>query len=263
MNNNIKDEIGKKYNKWTVISIANSKKYGALWNCKCDCGKEQVVRGGYLRDGSSTSCYNCSIKYLNVVNNKDIIDGLLLGDGCIANKNEKIPKLCISQTDYELVRYLRDNICPDANINIYTKGKYKDIYSVRIKNPIFLDFKKRWYKEGKKIIPNDLTFSPLMVLNWFMGDGSTSFSKNKKQVILTISTESFSKEEVIFLRNELSKAIKQDIKISTNNGSFSNKIYFRLSSGKNSFVNAFFEFIGKSPVKCMEYKWKIPIKINN
>jgi hypothetical protein len=54
------DMIGLKFGKLTVIGRSTvRKKGGASWVCKCDCGKEAIVRGDSLRSGNTTSC-GCS-----------------------------------------------------------------------------------------------------------------------------------------------------------------------------------------------------------
>jgi len=58
-----KDITGKKFDKWTVVSYAYTKRYNtsyiAYWNCKCDCGNECVVNGNHLRMGKSKQCKSC------------------------------------------------------------------------------------------------------------------------------------------------------------------------------------------------------------
>lgn len=46
--------IGKKINRWTIISanILNTKK----WNCRCECGTEKAVNSYTVRNGISKSC---------------------------------------------------------------------------------------------------------------------------------------------------------------------------------------------------------------
>lgn len=50
------DLTGNKYNRWTIISFAESKNGRPYWNCLCDCGKEKVVRADQIKDGNSQSC---------------------------------------------------------------------------------------------------------------------------------------------------------------------------------------------------------------
>ncbi len=48
---------GRRYGRLTVIERAENTPGGtARWRCKCDCGKETVVVGSYLRNGSIKSC---------------------------------------------------------------------------------------------------------------------------------------------------------------------------------------------------------------
>ena len=59
---NIKDETDKKYFNLKVESYAYSQDGFAYWNCRCDCGKDTIVRGDHLRSGSIKSC-GCLVSY--------------------------------------------------------------------------------------------------------------------------------------------------------------------------------------------------------
>jgi len=51
------DEIGNRYGRLTVVKQAGSDTHGHVkWLCQCDCGKEPVVRGSHLRNGTAQSC---------------------------------------------------------------------------------------------------------------------------------------------------------------------------------------------------------------
>ncbi len=57
------DETGNRYGRWTVLGYAGLIGSGGLggrrrtqWRCRCDCGKEKIIRGGVLRAGRSKSC---------------------------------------------------------------------------------------------------------------------------------------------------------------------------------------------------------------
>lgn len=51
------DETNNRYGRLIVISKAGTAKGGAAqWLCKCDCGKEVIVRGDQLRSGNTQSC---------------------------------------------------------------------------------------------------------------------------------------------------------------------------------------------------------------
>lgn len=53
------DLTGKKFGKWTVMKRAGRSKQGALWECLCECGNINKVRGTYLHNGESKSCGCC------------------------------------------------------------------------------------------------------------------------------------------------------------------------------------------------------------
>lgn len=51
------DILGQRFTRWTATAYSHSDKWGeAMWQCKCDCGTEKVVRSSDLRYGTSTSC---------------------------------------------------------------------------------------------------------------------------------------------------------------------------------------------------------------
>ena len=51
------DEKGRRYGNLTVLRRAvTPEKKAAYWRCSCKCGKETIVNGSALRNGSTTSC---------------------------------------------------------------------------------------------------------------------------------------------------------------------------------------------------------------
>jgi hypothetical protein len=53
----INDLIGKKYGRWTVISLSPRKyRKMAMWKCRCECGTEREIIGNNLIRGISKSC---------------------------------------------------------------------------------------------------------------------------------------------------------------------------------------------------------------
>jgi len=64
--------------------------------------------------------------------------------------------------------------------------------------------RERWYPYGSKVVPFNLTLSPVSLANWFMGDGSSSRNKGGA-VMATLSTHSFDHQDVHRLRLELGR----------------------------------------------------------
>lgn len=53
----IKNEIGNKYGRLTVIAETNNREFGSVcWLCVCECGNEVIVAGDSLRSGQTQSC---------------------------------------------------------------------------------------------------------------------------------------------------------------------------------------------------------------
>ena len=50
------DVIGKKYNRWTVLSFSHSKNYHKFYECQCECGNKSVLDIQSLKSGNSKSC---------------------------------------------------------------------------------------------------------------------------------------------------------------------------------------------------------------
>lgn len=51
------DLTGNKYARLSVEKYSHTDRRGqAFWLCKCECGKEVIVRGTYLRNGHTQSC---------------------------------------------------------------------------------------------------------------------------------------------------------------------------------------------------------------
>lgn len=50
------DLTGKTINNWTVLSKAESNKYGALWNVRCVCGTERKLIRNHLQRFKSCGC---------------------------------------------------------------------------------------------------------------------------------------------------------------------------------------------------------------
>lgn len=153
---------------------------------------------------------------------KEIIDGLLLGDASVCKSKTRpgrSPKFMISQTLKRASWIYK--IASDLNIEGLKGFTYvRQPKACKYKNRIILgkeahvfeskhypelsDLRERWYPNGTKIVPKDLILTPLIVAQWFCGDGTYGKCGN-----LSFCTNSFSIEDVDFLIFRL----KQDLGI--------------------------------------------------
>ncbi len=52
----IKDKLGNRYGSLVVISSGRATPSGHMWLCRCDCGKEKLIRSSSLRPRGTKSC---------------------------------------------------------------------------------------------------------------------------------------------------------------------------------------------------------------
>jgi hypothetical protein len=157
----------------------------------------------------------------------DYIDGLLLSDGHLSKRigikriNTRLSvKQCKRRKKwlYKIQSYLlkcnvQSNIYFDKpRTAIDPKNPNKKIigtgnFCLETKNyPTFNEIHERWYHNKKKIVPINLKLSPIMVANWYLGDGS--FFPEKRHARVKLCTCAFSKKEILFLIKQIKKTIK-------------------------------------------------------
>jgi len=141
-----------------------------------------------------------------------VIVGSILGDGTLRvgegaiNVNLKIEH-GLAQQEYVLWKYqiLKNWVFTEPKISYRYRSdgeKYaKSLWFRTIRHPLLTDFYKRFYKDGKKIIPKDINqeINPLALAIWIMDDGSLSYNR------IDISTYSFTKSEIDLLVKSLSE----------------------------------------------------------
>ena len=145
--------------------------------------------------------------------------GHMLGDGHIARVNKGNSYFVVhrkaGQHGYNLwtKKALLDNgfLVSDTYPKLkesYGSHNFPSSYLRTSRNRFWSQQRSIWYKDGKKILPRDYVkknFNDLSFLLWFLDDGD---------FYGRISTDSFLKEDVIFLRNLINE--KYGIKFNIN-----------------------------------------------
>lgn len=189
----------------------------------------------------------------------EILDGFLLGDGGIeTDKRNKIgtARFACGVEFEEFCKYLIDRFTS----YFPTVKKYKSIgmkqgfvfYGRTKFHPDIYQQYQRWYKyrDGKfiKSVPTDVRITPTSVMMWFLGDGSLVQPEDNSTVMLRLSTDGFTCDEVEYL---VIKLIEKGIQCHRNK---ENRIMVDARG-----IPTFFDFIGRtSPVKCYDYKFNLP-----
>lgn len=109
-----------------------------------------------------------------------------------------------------------------------------------------------WYAR-KKIVPKDIKLTPECVANWYMGDGNINKSENRYASHyghITLSTDSFTKEEVKFLSFLLKDHVVKGTRVNIDSGKYIIQI------DKRSSVHSFLDYVRPyvEQVSCFHYK---------
>jgi hypothetical protein len=188
------------------------------------------------------------------------IDGELLGDGCLTTtaKNKKSEsKYCsvlfrYSSKHKEYIDYISNTlnsfgIKQSGNIIKMVDKKTNSIhYKYNSKSYVeLIPIYKKWYLSGKKKVPKDIELTPIVLKQWYIGDGSI-IQRKKRNIMpyIILCTMGFLAENVIELAKQLTKLGFKASRFSDNT------IYISAYSVKD-----FLEYIGLCPVDCYQYKW--------
>jgi len=187
---------------------------------------------------------------------KEWMNGELLGDGCVHSINSCSASFLYSSKYLEYIRYIKDTL---KSFGIEQAGKinkryheksnsYSYFYSSRRYTGL-LPIRKKWYPDGKKIVPRDIELTPLICRQWYIGDGSLSHPKYKGKKggnpYIRLATEGFLIEDVKWLITELKKINFKVTWQPNNNG-------IRVSPYS---TKDFLDYIGLCPVNCYQYKF--------
>ena len=182
----------------------------------------------------------------------DWISGELLGDGHIAQISSYSAQFTYMSKFEEYARYVKRTLktfgIESSPIKSYIKHlssiqEYKQFNVSSHCYPELLEIRKKWYPEGKKIVPRNIKLTPLTCRQWYIGDGSICQKKRKSPGII-LSTYAFPFQDVEFLIKQLKELNFQVTH------SYKNIIYMAPRS-----VRGFLDYIGTCPVRCYRYKW--------
>src|ERR1019366_758843 len=202
----------------------------------------------------------------------EVLDGLMLGDGCLfQGKNSKNPTLKIDRAiiDKEYLLWTYDifkDFCEHAPKTYDRKRKDGSIRSIIINLETksckaFSEQYKRWYPNGKKIVPKDLKLTPLIIAIWLADDGTIGGSSDKNHRLrIKISSCGFTKSDNLFLTKLLHKRYNEYFSLT---GSFRknyNKTYYSIAAADKA-SRAIIKDIELSFPISMERKmyWKNPL----
>lgn len=205
-----------------------------------------------------------------ILTNKDldIINGLLISDGSLHRKDRTNPNrqahFSLSSKHSEFVNWTANNVSLELGTILEVTQSFKfgtftrhDYISKTDGSLTKLD--KLWYPESnnfKKVIPDNLEITPLMLKLWFVGDGCSLYNKTKTEIqVISLSTDGFNLEFIETICAKLNQL----------------NLFFKVCKAKNNKYNLmmhrqddcqfFLNYIGESYWRCFDYKWKLKIQL--
>lgn len=196
---------------------------------------------------------------------EEVINGCLLGDASLvkfspwsSNSYPHIKKKNKYLSHVEYVAKLLFSSDWGARITEDHDKRFDRVYYIlrSLAQPELSPLYEIWYPSPyrKKVLPKTLELTPVILLHWFMDDGSTYRRRpnsRTKQVVVNFSSECFTKEENQRLVEQLNDvfSIRAYLrKVKTGTG-------YRVEIGQSSYEE-FIDVIGACPVEEMKYKWK-------
>jgi len=199
----------------TILSAAIYRHFG---------GMEQIHDEFGLLYQKTTSrksfAEKCSVKLTPGLS--EYLDGLLLGDGSVIFGKGKDKRAGRYSQDFA-VRYEEWALKVVADLKKFgiecniqhrvRSGKIKEwtgdreiVTIISRTYPCLAEVRNRWYPSGIKVVPENIELTPIVMGNWFLGDGSTSWAESRsfKPVVLTFCTNDMSEQDRIILSSKLS-----------------------------------------------------------
>ena len=175
---------------------------------------------------------------------RQILIGVLLGDGAMRKKTHALLEINHSYTQKEYVEWLYQHFKKYVGTPPKARKGNGDRTAYRFTTKsvsVFTHFYNLFFKGNKKTIPETLALSPLTLAIWYMDDGS------RCDTDIYFNSQQFSLEEQEKLVIELNKQFK--VKSSLNR----DKQYYRIRIKKES-VSMFMKIISPYIIPSMKYK---------
>lgn len=213
---------------------------------------------------------------------RDVIEGSLLGDGGLSKYNiDGNANFNLTSIHKEYLEYYSNIIFKDSD-RIFVKSVESKDNEIRgkkyISKPSFYLLSKvefeltklynEWYPYNIKIIPDNILVTKRTLLHWFMEDGysyrvTRRWGKRKEKITNSIriqfSTQSFNKDDLDMLCSKIyyKFGLKMYPRLHKRHGKIRGSGYYIELSESKEQRELFYRIIGKCPVKCFEYKWKL------
>lgn len=185
---------------------------------------------------------------------KQFIYGELLGDGHLTKGSKYACLFSYASRHNEYLEWLSSKLNDfgiEQSNKIYERiikeKKYFQYFSKSY--PELKEIRNIFYPDGIKIIPNKIEITPLLLRQWYIGDGSLIKPSKRRwngKPYIKIAALGFNRED---LQNIITKINNIGLRCTLNKDKI---IQFSVYSTKD-----FLKYAGDCPVKCYQYKWEM------
>lgn len=208
---------------------------------------------------SSTKLFICDGQFWDY----SVFDGMMLSDGHLQKgKRSRNARFRLSCKHAEFANTFKMHAgnfnWSDISIrNVFDKRTNKTHISCRLDSKVderLTEQHSRWYPNGKKIVPRDISLDRSTLMWWYLGDGFLTRKKSRPNYRrIGLATEGFTDDDIEFLRSKLIELLGDD------------SIYIEgreIMIAKKALCN-FIKIVGlKSPVSCYQYKFDFGPYVN-
>lgn len=207
--------------------------------------------------------------------NVPVITGTLLGDAGLKMHSKRssicAPHYYVKHADVGHVRFMASLLFDDGGHDKVTESTFfhssinrmYTIYGLRsYSHDSLRPFFKEWYPDSsgyKKVIPSSIEVDEIVLLHWFMDDGSSyqrkGYGRRSQQIVITFCSEGFLKDDQEMLCQKINDKFDLGFKVTPYNQGTGWRINLPQSK-----TDEFFEVIGPTPVPSLAYKWKASSK---
>jgi len=200
---------------------------------------------------------------------REIITGVLMGDGCISTAN-KHPYIKIEMISPNYLEHVADEFGvlgggvsikrtakmsarrdKNSKFNLGAKEEnYSDLYGWQsMSHPELREF-ANWYSSGEKIWPDDIELTPTVLKHWYCGDGSWNNGRTNNYISISMANEIDNTEKVGKMLRNVGLPTPSNYAVGErNDGSKTFDAQFTVEQSE-----LLWEYMGR-PLPDFEYKW--------
>lgn len=181
-----------------------------------------------------------------------VIAGELLGDGCLIPVTHQA-YFSFENKNRDYTEYLAEKFI-NGGVDLQGRGIGKIVrtdpdrvsYAFKTVSVLqFLELEKGWYNERIKFVPKTIRINPIILLHWFMGDGTITQRGDG-----LLCTDCFTHRD----QKRLSYVLNKTVGLTTHPMPVGQK--FRIFIPRLQ-MPKMLDYIGECPIQSMEHKWRL------